>query len=158
MLANATTLVIIGTYSAAVHLFGVNPQSGITSLGISTAFGTNQEALLFVADPLCSGEGNLLAVKNNCACDEFKNGRSGPTCCTARGALVSARITEAGSITAGSKCPCSQHPLLQKPAQLLRLLSRPERRALAAMGAKKERLRRRSGACSMSPLSLHSTI
>ena len=96
---NATVLVIIGTYSAAVHLFGVNSHSGIASLGTSTAFGTNQEALLFVPDPSCNGEANLLAVKNNCACDEFKNGRSGPMCCTARGALVSARITEAGNIT-----------------------------------------------------------
>jgi 6-phosphogluconolactonase (cycloisomerase 2 family) len=97
---NATdVLVIIGTYSAAVHLFGVNSHSGIASLGTSTAFGTNQEALLFVPDPLCNGEANLLAVKNNCACDEFKNGRSGPMCCTARGALVSARISEAGDIT-----------------------------------------------------------
>ena len=99
MPTNATTLVIIGTYSAAVHLFGVSPHSGIASLGTSTAFGTNQEALLFVPDPLCNGEANLLAVKNNCACDEFKNGRSGPACCTARGAIVSARITEAGKIT-----------------------------------------------------------
>ena len=97
MPSNATTLVIIGTYSAAVHLFGVNSESGIASLGTSTAFGAKQEALLFVPDPLCNGEANLLAVKNNCACDD-NDGRSDPNCCTAPGALVSARITEEGSI------------------------------------------------------------
>jgi 6-phosphogluconolactonase (cycloisomerase 2 family) len=71
-------------------------------LATSTVFGAKQEAILFVPDPACDGEANLLAVKNNCACDT-NNGRSDEACCTAPGTLVSARIMEGGGITVVSE-------------------------------------------------------
>jgi 6-phosphogluconolactonase (cycloisomerase 2 family) len=93
---NTTTVVAIGTYTAALHLFTVSPH-GIARLGTSTAFGPNQEAMLFVADPRCNTEANLIAIENNCACSS-QNGRSLPECCTARGNLVSARVHADGTV------------------------------------------------------------
>eukprot|EP00588_Corethron_pennatum_P013483 CAMPEP_0194277116 /NCGR_PEP_ID=MMETSP0169-20130528/9517_1 /TAXON_ID=218684 /ORGANISM="Corethron pennatum, Strain L29A3" /LENGTH=419 /DNA_ID=CAMNT_0039020997 /DNA_START=63 /DNA_END=1322 /DNA_ORIENTATION=- len=105
MIDAISTIFIVGTYTATLYLFSVSPSGVISSLGNSTSFGPNQEALLILPDPVCGNAATLVTSSNNCACDT-QNGRAFLSCCTDEGVGVkSARLSFDGALSPLSQIP-----------------------------------------------------